>query len=169
MKCIDHALFEELCRKAERSPRRRTHHLLHDSHDEAVQRMIIALQPGTYFRPHRHGGPKWELLLVLEGSAACISFDEWGRVSERTEAGAHLHATGVEFPPGTWHSLVCLEPDTLIFECKPGPFVPIRPNEFAPWAPEEGAEGVADYVRWMGRATPGERFRRAHDERGACT
>jgi len=62
MKLIDNALFEKLCEKADESPRRRAHHLVHDSHGDLVQRMLIALQPGTYFRPHRHcRPPKWEL------------------------------------------------------------------------------------------------------------
>lgn len=45
MKLIDNLLFEKLCEKAEESPRRRAHHLIHDSHGDPVQRMLIALQP----------------------------------------------------------------------------------------------------------------------------
>ena len=160
MKHVDSALFEILCGRAEESPRRRAHHLIHDSHDEAVQRMVIALQPGTYFRPHRHSAPpKWELVLVLKGAAAWIGFDEHGGVSGRIEAGAHRDSKGLEYPPGTWHSLVCLMPDTVVFECKPGPFTPIQDKDFASWAPAEGAEDAADFVHWMQRAKPGERFR----------
>jgi cupin fold WbuC family metalloprotein len=159
MKLIDNVLFKKLCEKADESPRRRAHHLIHDSHDEPVQRMLIALQPGTYFRPHRHRRPaKWELVLVLRGIAAWIGFDDQGRVAGRTEAGAHREVKGMEYPPGTWHSLVCLRPDTIIFECKPGPFSPVHSEDFAPWAPEEGAPDAADCVRWMVRAMPGDRF-----------
>jgi len=159
MKLIGSALFENLCEKAEESPRRRAHHLIHESHEEPVQRMLIALQPGTYFRPHRHSHPpKWELILVLRGIAAWIGFDDQGRVTGREEAGAHREHKGLEYPPGTWHSLVCLKPDTVIFECKPGPFAPVQSGDFAPWAPEEGSPGAADCVRWMVRAMPGDRF-----------
>jgi cupin fold WbuC family metalloprotein len=170
MKLLDKALFGNLCEKAEESPRRRAHHLIHESHDEPVQRMLIALQPGTYFRPHRHSvPPKWELMLVLRGAAAWIGFDAEGRVTGRIEAGAHRSSKGLEYPPGTWHSLVCLAPDTVIFECKQGPFAAISPGDFAPWSPEEGAPDAGDYVRWMHRAQPGERFRRPEDERPVCT
>jgi cupin fold WbuC family metalloprotein len=159
MKLIDNALFKKLCEKAEESPRRRAHYLIHDSHGDSVQRMLIALQPGTYFRPHRHSRPaKWELVLVLRGIAAWIGFDDQGRVAGRTEAGAHRECKGLEYPPGTWHSLVCLRPDTVLFECKPGPFSPIQSEDFAPWAPEEGAPDAADCVRWMVRAMLGDRF-----------
>ena len=120
---IDNELFTALCDQAEDAPRRRAHHLLHASHDEPVQRMLIALQPGTYFRPHRHTTPpKWELMMVLKGAVAWLGFDDEGRVTSRTEAGAHKQAKGLEYPPGTWHALVCLTPDTVLFECKPGPF-----------------------------------------------
>ena len=158
MKYIDTTLLQDLCRQANEVPRRRAHHLLHGSHAESVQRMLIALQPGTYLRPHRHlDPPKWELLLVLKGVVAWLGFDDEGRVSARLEAGAHKTSKGLESPEGTWHSLVCLTPDTVIFECKPGPFAPVAPQDFAPWAPAEGAGETADYVRWMLRAQPGDR------------
>lgn len=170
MKIIDNELFEGLCEKADEAPRQRAHHLIHDSHDEPVQRMLIALQPRTYFRPHRHSNPpKWELMLVLKGAAAWLGFDNQGRVTRRIEAGTHRDAKGLEYPAGVWHSFVCLAPDTTIFECKPGPFSPIQQEDFAPWAPEEGAAGAEDYVHWMRRARAGERFRLGDEDRPACT
>jgi cupin fold WbuC family metalloprotein len=159
MKPIDNTLFDALCAEADEVPRRRAHHLIHGSHAEPVQRMLIALQPGTYLRPHRHRDPpKWELLLVLRGAVAWLGFDEEGRVSTRLEMGAHKQSKGLESPEGTWHSVVCLKPDTVVFECKPGPFAQVAPQDFAPWAPAEDAEGAADYCRWMLRAQPGERY-----------
>jgi cupin fold WbuC family metalloprotein len=159
MKQFDNALFETLCEQADEAPRRRAHHLLHESHEDPVQRMLIGLQPGTYFRPHRHRDPpKWELMLVLKGVAGWLGFDDEGRVTGRTEAGAHCDCKGLEYPPGIWHALVCLKPDTVLFECKPGPFAPVAPEDFAPWSPEEGAPEAADFVRWMLRAAVGDRY-----------
>jgi cupin fold WbuC family metalloprotein len=159
MKPIDNTLFNTLCSQADEVSRRRAHHLIHDSRAEPVQRMLIALQPGTYLQPHRHlDPPKWELLLVLKGTAAWLGFDDEGCVAARVQAGAHKRSKGLESPEGTWHSVVCLAPDTILFECKPGPFAPVAPNDFAPWAPPEGAPEAADYVRWMLGAKPGDRF-----------
>ncbi len=170
MKLIDEILTGELCLRARGEPRLRTHHLLHDSHDEAVQRMLIAIQPGSYIRPHRHSNPpKWELILVLQGAVAWLGFDALGRVSSRTEAGDGRETQGLETPPGTWHSLVCLQPDSILFECKQGPFNATLPEDFAPWAPPEGAPDAADYVRWMARAQPGERLRLSRDDDLACS
>jgi cupin fold WbuC family metalloprotein len=159
MKLFDNTLFDALCAEADEVPRRRAHHLIHDSRAEPVQRMLIGLQPGTYLQPHRHlDPPKWELLLVLKGAAGWLGFDDEGRVTARLEAGAHRGSKGLESPAGAWHSLVCLAPDTVIFECKPGPFSPVAPSDFAPWAPSEGAAEAADYVRWMLQAQPGDRY-----------
>jgi cupin fold WbuC family metalloprotein len=162
MKIIDKRLFDRLCEAADDDPRRRVHELLHQSHDDPVQRMVMAMQPGTYVRPHRHPDPaKWELLLVLRGAAAVLHFDDQGRVTHRVEAGAHRGAKGLETAAGTWHALVCLSADTVLFECKPGPFDPTRDYDFAAWAPSEGADNAGDCVRWMLRAEVGQRFDRS--------
>jgi cupin fold WbuC family metalloprotein len=161
VKPIDNQLFDALCDEADEVSRRRTHHLIHPSRQDPVQRMLIALQPGTYFRPHRHlNPPKWELLLVLKGAAAWLGFDDGGHVTARLEAGAHRSIKGLESPEGAWHALVCLAPDTVIFECKPGPFTPVAPEDLASWAPAEGSPEAAAYVRWMLRARIGERCHR---------
>jgi cupin fold WbuC family metalloprotein len=159
MTLIDKPLFERLCEAADDHPRRRVHELLHGSHADPVQRLIMAMQPGTYIRPHRHPDPaKWELLLVLRGAAAVLHFDDQGRITRRIEAGAHRGAKGLETPAGTRHALVCLAADTVLFECKPGPYDPKRDVEFADWAPPEGADDAGDYVRWMLRGQVGEVF-----------
>jgi hypothetical protein len=92
------------------------------------------------------------------GRPSSFGFDDDGRVTARTEAGAHKRAKGLEYPPGVWHALVCLTPDTVLFECKPGPFAPLAEQDFAPWAPPEGSPEAGDYVRWMLRAEPGARY-----------
>ena len=159
MKIIDKRLFDRLCEAADDDPRRRVHELLHQAHDDPVQRMVMAMQPGTYVRPHRHPDPaKWELLLVLRGAAAVLHFDDQGRVTHRVEAGAHRGAKGLETPPGVWHALVCLAPDTVLFECKEGPFVATAESDFAPWSPAEGDDAAGVAVRWMLRARVGEKF-----------
>jgi cupin fold WbuC family metalloprotein len=159
MQPFDSQRFETLCAAAEDAPRRRAHHLIHGSHQDPVQRLLIALQPGTYVRPHRHTDPaKWELLLCLKGAVGWLSFDDHGVVTERLELGAHRGAKGLENPAGVWHALVCLAVDTVLFECKAGPFAPIAAHDLAPWAPEEGSPRAAGLVRWMLKAGPGERF-----------
>jgi cupin fold WbuC family metalloprotein len=69
---IDHLKVAELVRQAEASERKRSHLLLHAGHDDQVQRLLIALQPGTYVRPHHHS-EQWEMLILLSGRAHLLS------------------------------------------------------------------------------------------------
>ena len=62
----------------------------------------------------------------------------------------------VQIPNGTWHSGVALAPETLVLEIKPGPY---RPNEFAPWAPEEGEPASGAFVHSAAGAKAGSKWR----------
>jgi hypothetical protein len=44
---------------------------------------------------------------------------------------------------------VVLEADSLMFECKAGPYRPVGEVELAHWAPREGEAGVAEYQACM--------------------
>jgi hypothetical protein len=45
----------------------------------------------------------------------------------------------------------------VLFEIKPGPYRPTGGNDFAAWAPPEGAAGSAAFVEWMRTAAVGSR------------
>ncbi|HEY8555453.1 MAG TPA: WbuC family cupin fold metalloprotein [Burkholderiales bacterium] len=144
-----------LALQAAASPRRRINLDLHEARDDAVQRLLNDLEPGTYLRPHRHWD-KWELLVHLQGAAAVLTFDPAGRVEERIELGAE-RVRVVEIPPGTWHTLVALAPGTVLFEVKRGPYEPEAPAEFAFWAPCEGDSAAEAFERLLRTAEPGTR------------
>ena len=42
-----------------------------------------------------------------------------------------------------------LQQDSILFECKAGPYRPLVEAEQAAWAPREGEAGGADYLVWM--------------------
>ena len=54
MKLIPTAMLDELATRAAASPRLRTHHNLHESPADLVQRYFIVALRDSYFRPHRH-------------------------------------------------------------------------------------------------------------------
>ena len=58
--------LDDLCKAARNSERRRAHLLLHSGHQDQVQRLVIAVEPGTYVRPHKHS-EQWEMLVLLSG------------------------------------------------------------------------------------------------------
>ncbi|MBA1445008.1 MAG: WbuC family cupin fold metalloprotein [Chromatiales bacterium] len=158
MKLFDKTVTRQLIEDSRSSPRLRAHHCFHPSPDASVQRLAMAMQPGTYYRPHRHADPAtWETLLVLQGELAYLTFDDSGVLLSRTElkAGGPVH--GVELPEGAWHGLVALAPDTVVFEFKEGPFKPVAEENFAAWAPLEGSAEAVPMEQWYRTAQPGNR------------
>lgn len=112
--------------------------------------MAVGLQPSTYIPPHRHlGDNKAETLLVLKGRLGVLIFDEAGVVVRKQILQAGGDCVGVDLPTGVFHGLVVLEADSLMFECKAGPYRPVGEGELAHWAPREGEPGVAEYQAWM--------------------
>lgn len=146
---IDRALFAELAQKAADSPRGRQHHNFHEM-EEPCHRMVVGLQPTTYIPPHRHlSDDKAEALIVLKGRLGLLIFDEQGAVIDKRVMQAGGDCLGVDLAPDTYHGLVVLEADSMLFECKAGPYRPVGEGEHAHWAPREGEPGVAEYHAWM--------------------
>ena len=157
MKQIDNTLLDSLVTQAKTSPRQRAHFNLHPELNDAVQRLCIAMEPGTYVRPHRHSDPEtWEVLLILRGSLALNIFDDHGKVLERTVIAANGPVTALEFQQGAWHAPVSLESGTIVFEIKQGPYKPIAENNLAPWGPPEGQPEATRILDWYRRAKVGD-------------
>ncbi len=80
----------------------------------------------TYIPPHRHlSEDKAETLLVLKGRLGLLLFDEEGGVIEKRLLEAGGECLGVDLPPGVYHALVVLAADSILFECKAGPYRPV--------------------------------------------
>ena len=157
MKNITTQLLDDLTAKAIASSRKRAHHNLHAELADPVQRLCVAIEPGTYIRPHRHGDPlTWEIFLMLRGSAVFLSFDDSGRVMERVALAAVGPVHAIEIPAGTWHSVASLEPGTVFFEVKQGPYKAPQTGNAAAWAPEEGESACVSYEAWYRQAEVGD-------------
>jgi cupin fold WbuC family metalloprotein len=138
IKLIDSATLDETSAKAALSGRRRMNHNFHNLSDN-LQRMLNAIEPDSYVRPHRHLEPaKTELFLILRGRAAALLFDDEGRIMDSKVLTPAGECPGVEFIPGQYHSIISLEPGTVLFEVKDGPYVAVTDKDFAPWAPSAG-------------------------------
>lgn len=150
MKQFDHALAQQLLAEAAQAPRLRTHQLWHQDHQDQVQRLLLAAQPGSYVAAHQHD-EQWECLIPLYGELEWLHLDEEGMLLTRRELRP---GEVLEIPPATIHTLIFNEPCCL-FELKPGPFAPSR---FAEWSPKEGETAVPAFQAWLQRAKPGERY-----------
>jgi cupin fold WbuC family metalloprotein len=150
LKIISPNLLNGLTQKAKQSPRRRLNHNFHDDLADPINRMLNALEPGTYIQPHKHENPdKREIFIVLRGSLVVAFFDDSGKVIEFVLLDPKNGNYGVEVPVGTWHSLFTLEPGTVIYEVKDGPYSPLDDKNFAPWAPREGDSGCAEFLETL--------------------
>jgi cupin fold WbuC family metalloprotein len=157
MRTISARDLTELSAQAASRPRRRANLNLHPTLDDPIQRFFNAVEPGTYVRPHRHTEPgRWEVFVALRGRAAVLTFDPSGRVTERVEIAPEGPDVAVEVEPGAWHTVLCRAPATVLFELKPGPYVPLEDKSFALWAPPEGGTVAMEFVRWAQGAVPGD-------------
>ena len=129
------------------SPRGRIILPFHKTAADACHRMLNALQPGSYIRPHRHlSPPKSETILVLKGSICFVIFGSGGIISDHFTLTAGSDRFGIDVEPGAYHTLIALETDTVVFEIKPGPFSPAATGDYADWAPEEGHAAAGPYL-----------------------
>ncbi|WP_080903845.1 WbuC family cupin fold metalloprotein [Parabacteroides sp. Marseille-P3160] len=151
MKHIDRTLLDETTARAKVSPRLRMNYNFHEKLDDPVNRLLNAMEPGTYIRPHRHCNPdKNEIFLLLRGRVALFIFDDEGKVLESVILDPDQGEYGGEIEAGIWHGLLVLESGSVIYEVKNGPFAPLLPENFAPWSPEPGnEEAVAAYMKQL--------------------
>jgi cupin fold WbuC family metalloprotein len=158
LKLISDKQLYRLSAEAAASPRLRKNLNLHTAPEDPIQRLFNAMDPGTYVRPHRHARPEgWELMLAVRGAFSILVFDDRGKVLDRVDLCAVGGVTAIEIPAYTWHAVVVLAPETVMFEVKPGPYSPVEDKDFAAWAPLEG-EAMADrFVTWYETAQPGDR------------
>jgi cupin fold WbuC family metalloprotein len=144
---IDRQLTSKLTDEAKSTPRRRKNFNFHNDFSDPVNRMLNAFEPGTYVRPHKHESPdKCEVFIILSGKALAVRFDDAGDVLEHATLDSSRHVYGVEFFPRQWHTIVSLVSGTVLYEVKPGPYVPIDDKNFAPWAPTEDAPEAPAYL-----------------------
>lgn len=150
IKRFDAARCVQLLQAAAASPRLRSHELWHQDHQDPVQRMLIAAQPGTYFRPHYHTA-QWEVLQIVHGVGESLLFSPDGVLTERIRLQA---GDVLELPAGQCHALNAIEA-FCFFEVKPGPFAEAV---IPAWAPEENS-ALKDAARdWLATAAMGSQL-----------
>ena len=144
---INQKLLDETSLKAIESNRLRMNYNFHKKLEEPLNRMLNALEPNTYLRPHRHiSPPKAESSIVLRGELDFLFFDDDGNLLQRETLNSTIGNHGIDIPAGIWHSIIVKETGTVIFEVKEGPFTPLMPEEFAPWSPSvNDLDGIKNF------------------------
>jgi cupin fold WbuC family metalloprotein len=84
-----------------------------------------------------------------------VVFDDSGEIAEKVIFGTGSHgvdACGVDVPNGCWHTVIALDPGSVLLEVKAGPFDPTQAKNFASWAPEEGTVAAREYAEALRRS-----------------
>ncbi len=139
-------MIQQGIRASRESERRRIILPIHREQDAEVQRMVNFLQPDTYIRPHKHPlQHATESLVLMKGSIHFFTYDDSGEVISKHIVESKPHPGVLDIEPEVWHSFKVLEPDTLLFECKRGPYDAETDKIFAHWAPEEGSDEAMNW------------------------
>ena len=91
--------------------------------DEKCHRFLNAVEPETEVPIHKHP-TKDETFVLLRGKVKVTTHNDDGSVIESVILCPEEGRYGVNIPKGVWHTLEAIETNSVIFECKEGPFVP---------------------------------------------
>jgi cupin fold WbuC family metalloprotein len=150
MKIVTAELLQQLTESARTSPRLRKNHNLHHSDESRCHRLLNAIEPASYIRPHRHLDPeKDESFILLSGRLGLILFSDAGEVTETVLLSRQEGVLAADVPSTVFHTAVSLEPGTVFFEAKAGPYLPLGEAETASWAPPEGDDAAAQYLKLL--------------------
>ena len=123
MKIIDATLLDMVSAEAKDSSRLRMNYNFHQSLEDKCHRFLNAVEPGTKVEIHRHP-TKDESFVLLRGKVRVNTYNDDGTVIESVVLCPEEGLYGVDIPKNVWHNLEAMEVDSVIFECKEGPFVP---------------------------------------------
>ena len=122
MRLIGLTLLDKVSSEAKESPRLRKNYNFHQSLEEKCHRMLNAVEPGTAVTTHRHP-TKDESFVILRGKVRVTTHNDDGSIIEDVVLSQESGNYGVDIPKNVWHKLESLDPGSVIFECKEGPFV----------------------------------------------
>ena len=122
MKLIDKQLLDKVSVDAKKSDRLRKNYNFHQSLEDKCHRFLNAVEPGTVVPIHRHPS-KDESFVLLRGRVRVTTHNDDGSIKDSVILNPEEGLYGVDIPKGVWHNLEAIEPDSVIFECKEGPFV----------------------------------------------
>lgn len=126
---LDNNLFDQILVKAQESPRRRMNYDLRTSSGDGSQRMLNVLMTDTVIPVHRHVDTS-ETVIVCRGKVREEFYDAQGNKTAEFVLEAGGECSAVQVPMGMYHTLVCLEDGSVIFEAKDGAYDPVKTEEF---------------------------------------
>lgn len=121
-------ILDNLSEQAKVNPRLRQAMDLRNTSEDGSQRMLNALEPGTVMPIHRHHGSS-ETVVIIRGKIEWIFYDNDGNETERVMLDANGEPRMLNVERDRWHSLVCLESGSVLYESKNGAYQPLEEDE----------------------------------------
>lgn len=130
---ISKEILDELTAQAKVNSRLRQAMDFRNSPEDKSQRMLNALEPGTVMPIHRHHASS-ETVVILRGKIKWVFFDDNDSLNTNEPTGeVILDANGevrmLNVERDRWHSLVCLESGSVLYESKDGSYSPLSSDE----------------------------------------
>ncbi len=156
MKQITLSDMQQQSEAAASAPRLRAHRNFHPELSDPIQRLAIAMEPGTYIRlPPAQ--TYFRTLLPLKGRFVVLNFDDHGVVTNRVVLGEPVRRWKWRLAPGIRCSRARRRRHGIL---KSNKALINRLPKWTLWpgAPAEGQPGTAEMMAWYAIAQPGDRF-----------
>lgn len=121
---ITQETLSSLTAQAQASERLRMSLDLRTSPDDQSQRMLNAVEPGTPLPIHRHC-TSTETVVIVRGRLIERFYNDAGELTDEILMEVGGECPVLQIPVGQWHGIEVLEPGTVIFEAKDGPYRPV--------------------------------------------
>lgn len=126
---INEQLLDKLTEQAKVSPRLRMNMDLRNSDKDLSQRMLNAIEPGSYIAIHRHQ-KSTETVVCLRGKVVEEFFDELERTcTDAIELSPAGSVMAINIPVGQWHRVRAVESGTVILSMMDGAYEPQSPAD----------------------------------------
>jgi len=150
MNTVTAELLLRLSEQARLNPRLRKNHNFHRCDESRCHRLLNAMEPDSYIRPHRHLDPeKDEAFILMSGKLGVIIFSDSGDVAETVLLSREEGLFAADVPSGLFHTAVSLEPGTVFYEAKAGPYLALSDAEKALWAPADDNALAHEYLEQL--------------------
>lgn len=150
---IPWSLVKNLTDKAKTSSVKRELYLLHqidrktNTSKDPIQKLILAIEKGTYLIPHKHNLSKTETTICIQGRVAVLIFDDKGNLRDYCIIGPKEEFLGTKTNTDNYHTSIAFKNKSVIVEFTEGPYNVNTHKQRAKWAPVEGSDEGKKWVK----------------------
>jgi cupin fold WbuC family metalloprotein len=141
-----------LKQQAMKSMRRRARICAHQTNEDALHEMLIAITADSYIHPHKHIN-KSESFHIVEGLVDVVIFDDSGAITNIIALGQQGSGRSFYYrlSDSRFHTLIIHSDILVVHEVTNGPFDKTQ-TKFAWFAPSENdGKTTSDYMKYISK------------------